>query len=517
MYTFIVPGVSKIKEVKKVKGKKMKDKKENKVKTAFIVTTAILVLMSMLPVMASAQTTGEINIKEIMYNPSTEQGRDTNMEWLELYNNDTVPINISGWTMDDKLISDKIMQPGDYVVLARNKTAFEAYYGTLPCSVIDVTFVLANSGDTVVLKNSTGIEIDNVTYINNWGANGNNKTLERNATGGWEESRVDGGTPCRRNSVLGIPLQVTNASANPPVIAVNTDITELRVDAAGIESPIDVVTVDISPIGGNASTVMFNIGNYTKNNILWTMYNYTTNASVKGTFNLTVNATDINGNYNDTVNITLDVKKAVIPFSMITPGTTYIMNITYDVIPPNVGQNATIDLFSGTAVIDGETYFVVNETKPIGGTKFYTGANFTTEDSTLKRLVSEGVSGEVANLTFDPACVLLDYPLWVGKTWNTTTNVTGRLVDAATGAEIPIATSAVVTGNVTREEYLTVPYGTNIHCLVAEINVSLQNPPMSFLIRQWWSNHEMALMPKYQNYVSGNLMQELELIGIVAP
>ena len=262
---------------------------------------------------------------------------------------------------------------------------------------------------------------------------------------------------------------------------------------------------------------MLNIGNYTKNNILWTMYNYTTNASVKGTFNLTVNATDINGNYNDTVNITLDVKKAVIPFSMITPGTTYIMNITYDVIPPNVGQNATIDLFSGTAVIDNETYFVVNETKPIGGTKFYTGANFTTEDSTLKRLVSEGVSGEVANLTFDPACVLLDYPLWVGKTWNTTTNVTGRLVDAATGAEIPINTSAVVTGNVTREEYLTVPYGTNIHCLVAEINVSLQNPPMSFLIRQWWSNHEMALMPKYQIYVSGNLMQELELIGIVAP
>ncbi len=307
---------------------------------------------------------------------------------------------------------------------------------------------------------------------------------------------------------------VTNASANPPVIAVNTGITELRVDAAGIDSQIDVVTIDLSPIGGNASTVMFNIGNYTEGNITWTVYNYTTNASVEGTFNLTVNATDINGNYNNTVNITLDVKKAVIPFSMITPGTTYIMNISFDVATENVGKNATIDWFSETAVIDNETYFVVNETKPIGGTKFYTGANFTTEDSTLKRLVLEGVSGEVANLTFDPACVLLDYPLWIEKTWNTTTNVTGRLVDAATGAEIPIASSAVVTGNVTREEYLTVPYGTNIHCLVAEINVSLQNPPVSFLIRRWC---EMALMPKYQIYVSGNLMQELELIGIVAP
>jgi len=48
------------------------------------------------------------------------------------------------------------------------------------------------------------------------------------------------------------PPIVINASANPPVIAVNTGITELRVDVAGIDSPIDVVTVDLSPIGGNA-------------------------------------------------------------------------------------------------------------------------------------------------------------------------------------------------------------------------------------------------------------------------
>ena len=110
------------------------------------------------------------------------------------------------------------------------------------------------------------------------------------------------------------PPIVINASANPPVIAVNTGITELRVDVAGIDSPIDVVTVDLSPIGGNASTIMSNTGNYTHDDILWSMYNYTTNASVEGTFNLTLNATDINGNYNDTVNITLDVKKTVIPF-----------------------------------------------------------------------------------------------------------------------------------------------------------------------------------------------------------
>jgi len=136
------------------------------------------------------------------------------------------------------------------------------------------------------------------------------------------------------------PPQVTNASANPPVIAVNTRITELRVDAAGMDSPIDVVTVDLSPIGGNASTVMFNIGNYTEDDISWTMYNYTTNASIEGTFNLMVNATNINGNYNDTANITLEVKK-IIKIEIAFSGDMVISNITFDALIPSPKAKAS--------------------------------------------------------------------------------------------------------------------------------------------------------------------------------
>ncbi|RJS84014.1 lamin tail domain-containing protein [Methanophagales archaeon] len=147
--------------------------------------------------------TGDININEIMYNPSTGQGSDADMEWLELYNNDVVPINISGWTIDNNtIITEEAMQPGDYLVLVRNKTAFEGYYGALPCSVIEATFSLTNNpGDTIVLKDGAGVEIDNVTYIDDWGADGNGKTLELNETGGWEESLIDGGTPGEVNSV----------------------------------------------------------------------------------------------------------------------------------------------------------------------------------------------------------------------------------------------------------------------------------------------------------------------------
>ena len=58
----------------------------------------------------------------------------------------------------------------------------------------------------------------------------------------------------------------------------------------------------------------------------------------------------------------------------------------------------------------------------------------------LKRLVTGKEGVEIANLAFfdllafDPMCVMLDFPLWIGKKWTTTTKITGRLV-AETGAE----------------------------------------------------------------------------------
>ena len=240
---------------------------------------------------------------------------------FELYNSDTKAINITGWKFFEAgtnhrltLVQGSMVIPaGGYAIIADNAATFLNEHPDCKCTVIDSTFSLHNTGEYIALKNATLDIVDEVAYNASWGADGNGKSLERNATGGWEESRIDGGTPCRRNSVLVTPPLVINASANPPVIAVNTGITELRVDVAGIDSPIDVVTVDLSPTGGNASTVMSNIGNYTKDNISWTTYNYTTNASVEGTFNLTVNATDINGNYNDAVSFMLEVKKTVIP------------------------------------------------------------------------------------------------------------------------------------------------------------------------------------------------------------
>ncbi|MCK4732939.1 MAG: hypothetical protein KAT65_10830 [Methanophagales archaeon] len=268
------------------------------------------------------------------------------------------------------------------------------------------------------------------------------------------------------------PPLVINASANPSVIVVYTGITELRVDVTGIDSPIDVVTVDLSPIGGNASTVMFNTGNYTEDNILWTMYNYTTNASVVGTFNLTVNATDINRNYNDTVNITLEMKKAVIPFLGHMPSIS-LSNITFSALilsPENIEKHHRSSLMIRLG--DNGWDFGVYDKQTHWQIEMHGSLDNVNEDVIMERLVTEMAGAEVANLTFDPGFAMLDFPLWVGKNWTTTTNVTGILVNR-TDAVILIDTNAVVSGEVTDEVDMTVPHGT-IHCLVIENNISFE-------------------------------------------
>ena len=155
------------------------------------------------------QTTGDININEIMYNPP---GADTDNEWLELYNNDTTDINITGWMLYEAGINHSltliqgsmIIPSGGYAIIADNATTFLGEHQECNCTVIDSAFSLNNSGEYIALKNATLGIIDEVAYNASWGADGNGRTLELNATGRWEESSVDRGTPCQQNSVLAV-------------------------------------------------------------------------------------------------------------------------------------------------------------------------------------------------------------------------------------------------------------------------------------------------------------------------
>ena len=453
---------------------------------------------------------------------------------------------------------------------------------------MDSTFSLRNSDEYIALKNATLNIVDEVTYNSSWGADGNGKTLERTATGGWAESTVDGGTPCTENGMTivrrGTPIIVEEKRIGTVVITRLTTgdikINEIMYNLPGADAYLEWIELynDVTkainitawkfyeadtnhrlvlvqgsmviPVGGyaiiaNNATAFLkehpmcnctvidstfslrNTGEYIalKNATLVLVDNVAYNSSWGADGNgKTLERTATGAWAESTVDggtpCAENGEAIVIPYSSWIPPVIYTSNITVDTMnPENVGKNATTGLFIATEEIDNETYYVINTSKPTGSTKLYVGKDDVNEDDLRKRVVTEMEPGvEIVNLTFDPAFVDRNYPLWNGKTWNGTTNVTGMLVNE-TGSEIPINSTVVVSGKVTAE-VVTVPLGT-FPCLAIECNISYEvaGQQKSYLRKYWISPRGSVgfLWTKSQSHINGELVDELVLIEVIPP
>ncbi|MCW3137650.1 MAG: lamin tail domain-containing protein, partial [Methanophagales archaeon] len=199
-----------------------------------LVMLAILtsVISGVMPAGVATSSTGtgdSVIITEIMYNP---EGTDANHEWIELYNNDTKAINITGWKFYESgtnhtltLAKGNMTIPiGGYAIIANNATMFLIDHPVCNCTVIESSFSLNNTvGEYIALRNATSDVIDDVTYEP---IAADDFTLELNASGGWEESKRVGGTPCQPNSVLpptsfmvyGYVFYENNTACNYPIV-----------------------------------------------------------------------------------------------------------------------------------------------------------------------------------------------------------------------------------------------------------------------------------------------------------
>jgi DNA/RNA endonuclease YhcR with UshA esterase domain len=103
-----------------------------------------------------------IVINEIMYSPP---GTDSQYEYLELYNNDDVTINVGGFYFSSGIVDtlpDIDLLPGGFLLLAVDSVSFEAAYG-LPAFQW-TSGSLNNAGETLELRDALGNVVDVVTY-----------------------------------------------------------------------------------------------------------------------------------------------------------------------------------------------------------------------------------------------------------------------------------------------------------------------------------------------------------------
>ena len=129
-----------------------------------------------------------IQISELNYHSdSTADAGD----WLELYNNSYLTINLSDYTIQNRFIFNKYTFPQNtvipaygYLVIAENKNKFQTIHPDVTNVIGDLGFDLKNDNDSIIIKNPAGRVIINCRYSDDFPwpetADGYGRTLEKN-------------------------------------------------------------------------------------------------------------------------------------------------------------------------------------------------------------------------------------------------------------------------------------------------------------------------------------------------
>ncbi len=145
----------------------------------------IVLFFLLLPAYAQAG----VSISEIMYDPS---GADDGHEWIEVYN-DGASFDLSEWKLFEGGSSHRIneyaggtnLNTGAYAILADNPAKFLADWPNFSGMVFDIALSggLNNStGETLILRNDSLVDIDSVTYSPTLGGAGDGNSLQKVGT-----------------------------------------------------------------------------------------------------------------------------------------------------------------------------------------------------------------------------------------------------------------------------------------------------------------------------------------------
>ena len=286
----------------------------------------------------SATVNAEIVINEIMYDPTTEQGGDSLIEWIELFNTGNQPVNISGWTLSDNSATDTlacfnttltdcdIINASSFAIITDSDTVlyqnFSIFTNVTRLKVDDnaIGNGLSNSGDLISLRNSTSL-IEAINYTD-FPSITEGYTLERidsfdaNISSNWKSSLALNGTPGYRNSVTpsehDLSVYAENISFTPsdPSPRTGVNIT-VAISNIGINNETNA-NVSIYNISGSLSTFIDSrLLNISKQSSV----NFTTiwNTTNKGNFTILVAIANVSNeanltNNNATKNITVDFR-----------------------------------------------------------------------------------------------------------------------------------------------------------------------------------------------------------------
>src|SRR4029077_4757241 len=163
-----------------------------------------------------ARADTSIVFNEVMYHPATNEAA---MEWVELYNQMAVDIDMTGWFLDGDIHyafpSNTIAHGGSFLVVAASPATLMAVTG-LTNVLGPLTNLLPNAAGQLLLRDNNGRVVNEVDYDvdGDWpvAPNGSGGSLAKldHSTGSdlaiyWAPSAPIGGTPGRENFPTNTP------------------------------------------------------------------------------------------------------------------------------------------------------------------------------------------------------------------------------------------------------------------------------------------------------------------------
>lgn len=304
---------------------------------------------------------GEIVLTEVMYDPV--KASDTDLEWIEIYNNGTEKVNLSSWKIDGNNFDDFAILPGEFVVIARelidgsdiDNDSFESIYGNNDGKwdqldgnyrAFDGDFSLTNE-DRINLTGSEYLEF--LEYNSTFGGNGNGHSIEKlnvnagNSFDNWAESKSLDGTPGYGNvdkegtNKLDVSVEVKGSSLNLKLLNMSDDLEDNgiqirpRIENRSILLNLEVnSSTEISQVSAELNgnkfklTKSYDVNNFSKvysGNVFMNFFDkpgiYIINLSVKDKFN-TTSSFLVEFEYLSLLAISLDEKS--LNFGIIEPG-----------------------------------------------------------------------------------------------------------------------------------------------------------------------------------------------------
>ncbi len=146
-------------------------------KKKFLILVVFIVFL--LPQILEAK----VYISEIMYDVS---GTDTGREWIEIHNDTSENVDLSTYFLYETNVAHKItaissnsiLNPNSFAIVADNSEKFLIDYPNFSGNLFDSVFSLNNSGEELILLDSSKNEIDKASYTVDLGANGTGNSLQ---------------------------------------------------------------------------------------------------------------------------------------------------------------------------------------------------------------------------------------------------------------------------------------------------------------------------------------------------